>query len=237
MPNNPVQIVLNDDSFIRAPDPGRAGPDKDFFEGNDRGFADHKAAMLGKLTAIETVIGAWRFGPMAYVRVRMRAEAIAKSYRPSRSLFLPDQFPCVGAAAPGELFFRLPRLYIDRLRSRFDSAELRAESRISSRTGERYHYVTRARSELGAIEEIEIAPPDIKRGFATSDAVQAMLSPLAASGYIVELFEQRPLSVVVGRVLGLRQSSRPCSRTSLVLATVSMERFSPALVACRRWKC
>ncbi len=207
MPNNPVQIVLNDDSFIRAPEPGRAGPDKDFFEGNDRGFADHKMIMLAKLGAIKTTISAWRFGPMAYVRVRMRTEAIAKSYRPSRCLFLPDQLPCVGAAAPGELFFRLPRLYIDRLLDRFESAEIRAESRVSSRTGERYHYVTRARSELGAIEEIEIAPPDTKRSFAASDAVQAMLSPLAASGYIVELFEQRPLGVVGDEdVLGLRRS-------------------------------
>jgi hypothetical protein len=207
VPNNPVQIVLNDDSFIRAPDPGRAGPDKDFFEGNDRGFAAHKAEMIAKLSAIETKIQAWRFGPMAYVRVRMRPEAIAKSYRPNRCLFLPDQFPCVGAAAPGELFFRLPRLYLDRLRGRFETAELRAENRVSSRSGERYHYVTRARSELGAIEKIEIAPPDVKRTFAASDAVQAMLSPLAASGYLVELFEQRPLSAVgTEDVLGLRQS-------------------------------
>jgi hypothetical protein len=198
---------LNDDSFIRAPDPGRAGPDKDFFEGKDHGFATHKAGMIARLNAIETTVSTWRFGPMAYVRVRMRPEAIAKSYRPNRSLFLPDQFPCVGAAAPGELFFRLPRLYLNRLRGRFETAELTAESRVSSRTGERYHYVTRTRSELGAIEEIEILPPDAKRGFAASDAVQAMLSPLAASGYIVELFEQRPLDAVGDDdVLGLRQS-------------------------------
>jgi len=49
MPNNPVQIVLNDESYIRAPEPGRAGPDKDFFDGNDRGFAAHKAAMIERL--------------------------------------------------------------------------------------------------------------------------------------------------------------------------------------------
>ncbi|EHN76715.1 hypothetical protein SMCF_3770, partial [Streptomyces coelicoflavus ZG0656] len=90
----------------------------------------------------------------------MRPEAIAKSYRPNRSLFIRDQFPCVGAAAPGELFFRLPAYYLPKLRNRFEAAEERAETRVSRNTGKAYHYVTRNRSELGAIETLEIAAPD-----------------------------------------------------------------------------
>lgn len=77
MPNNPVQIVLNDDSFLRAPDPGRAGPDKDFFEKHDRAFALHKAALLARLDEIDGTLAGSRFGPVTYVRVRMRVEAIA----------------------------------------------------------------------------------------------------------------------------------------------------------------
>lgn len=207
MANNPVQIVLNDESYIRAPDPGRAGPDKDFFEGNDRGFAEHKAAMLSRLEGIDAELAISRFGPVAYVRVRMRQEAIAKSYRPNRSLFLNDQFPCVGAGAPGELYYRFPRYYLSRLRTRFESAELQGETRISRNTGKQYHFVSRFRHELGAIEEIEIAPLSGKRSFSAAQAVQALLQPSAASGYVVELFEQRPLdSPVNDDVLGLRQS-------------------------------
>lgn len=207
MPNNPVQIVLNDESYIRAPEPGRAGPDKDFFEGNDRGFTAHKVAMLRRLDEIDTTLASSRFGPVAYVRVRMRSEAIAKSYRPNRSLFLRDQLPCVGAGAPGELYYRVPRLYLNRLRTRFESAELQGETRISGRTDRPYHFVTRARSELGAIEEIEIAPIGQKRNFSAEQAVQALLQPSAASGYVVELFEQRPLDpTLTDDVLGLRQS-------------------------------
>ncbi len=207
MPNNPVQIVLNDDSFLRAPDPGRAGPDKDFFEKNDRGFGLHKIAMLERLDQIDANLATSRFGPMTYVRVRMRVEAIAKSYRPNRALFLADQFPCVGAGAPGELYFRVPRLHLNRLRARFESAELIGETRISSKTGNPYHYVTRNRSELGAIEAIEIAAPEAKRDFSAASAVDAMLDPSAASGYIVELFEQRPLDVMNSAdLLGMRQS-------------------------------
>ncbi|RYF05873.1 MAG: hypothetical protein EOO77_27805, partial [Oxalobacteraceae bacterium] len=156
MPNNPVQIVLNDDSFLRAPDPGRAGPDKDFFEKHDRAFALHKAALLARLDEIDATLAESRFGPVTYVCVRMRVEAIAKSYRPNRALFLVDQFPCVGAGAPGELFFRAPRIHLSRLRARFAEAELAGQTRVSSKTGKPYHYVTRTRSELGAIDTIEI---------------------------------------------------------------------------------
>ncbi|MDX5365028.1 MAG: S8 family peptidase [Alphaproteobacteria bacterium] len=207
MPNNPVQIVLNDDSFIRAPEPGRAGPDKDFFEKRDTEFAVHRAAMIARLDEIDATLATSRYGPVTYVRVRMRPEAIAKSYRPNRALFLPDQFPCVGAGAPGELFYRLPRLHLRRLRNRFESAEPAGQTRISGTTGKPYHYVTRARSELGAIEFIEVTSPEDKRKFAAAAAVDAMLNPSAASGYIVELFEQRPLDVIRGAdILGLRQS-------------------------------
>jgi Subtilase family len=192
MPNNPVQIVLNDDRFIRAPDPGRGGPDKDFFDGNDRAFEQHKEVLLSALSSIEARLETSPDGPLAYVRVRMRIEAIAKSYRPNRAIFLPEQFPCVGAAAPGELFFRMPRVYLQRLRSRIAQADMRSEKRTSA-DGKSYIFVSRARSELGAIETIEIARPDRKRTFAAAAGVSASLHPNAASGYIIELFEQGPL--------------------------------------------
>lgn len=206
MPNNPVQIVLNDDAFLKAPDPVRAGPDKDFFENNDRGFVAHRTAMLERLNSIEAKLSTWRFGPVAYVRVRMRPEAIAKSYRPSKCLFLPDQFPCVGAGAPGELFFRVPLVHMWRLKARFSDTEDLAQARISKQSGQPYHYVTRGRCELGAIGEVEIADPNAKRNFSAADALNAMLSPHAASGYVIELFEQGPIISFGDDVLGLRQS-------------------------------
>lgn len=206
MPNNPVQIVLNDAAFLRAPDPVRAGEDKDFFQGNDAGFIAHRRAMVAKLDEFDKELATSRFGPIAYVRARMRQEAIAKSYRPNRALFIRDQFPCVGAGAPGELYFRLPRIHLSRLRARFESAEDQGQER-TSRSGRRYHFVTRNRSELGAIETIEITPPDSKRKFSAADAVKAMLRPSAASGYVVELFEQSALDMPANAdVLGLRQA-------------------------------
>lgn len=193
MPNNPVQIVLNDESFLRAPDPKRGGTDKDFFEGRDAAFVKHRDSLLAVLQMIESDVARWPYGPLCYLRVRMRIEAIAKSYRPNRATFLADQFPCVGAGAPGELYFRAPLIHFGRLRRHIALAEERGETRISRDSGRPYHYVSRNRCEVGAIETIELAPSNLKRSFAAEAAVTALSDPRAASGYIVELFETQPL--------------------------------------------
>jgi hypothetical protein len=206
MPNNPVQIVLNDQSFLRAPDPKRSGPDKDFFEGRDADFVQHRDGLIADLDRIEKEVEQWPFGPLCYLRVRMRIEAIAKSYRPNRAIFLADQFPCVGAGVPGELFFRAPLIHFQRLRRHVSSAEDNGETRISRETDKPYHYVTRARCEVGAIESIELAPTNLKRGFAADAAVAALSDPRAASGYFVELFETQALIASTDDALGFHRS-------------------------------
>lgn len=193
MPNNPVQIVLNDEAFLRAPDPKQGGADKDFFEDRDADFVQHRNTLLSRVATIEKEVRASPYGPLCYVRVRMRPEAIAKSYRPNRAIFVPDQFPCVGAGAPGELYFRAPLIHFHRLQARIAGAEDRGEPRVSRQSGKPYHYVTRARCEVGAIEIMELAPSILKRPFSTEAAIAALSDPRAASGYLVELFESEPL--------------------------------------------
>jgi Subtilase family len=193
MPNNPVQIVLNDASYLRAPDPKQFGAEKDFFEGRNQEFSKHRDLLLAEIENIEAIIKNWTYGPLCYLRIKMRQEAIAKSYRPYRAIFLPDQFPCIGAGAPGELYFRAPLIYFQRLKRHILQAENQPETRISRNTGKPYLNPTRSRSEVGAIESIELAPSGQKQPFSTDSAVAAMSDERVASGYIVELFESRPL--------------------------------------------
>lgn len=136
----------------------------------------------------------------------MRTEAIAKSYRPNRAVFLADQFPCVGAGAPGELFFRAPLIHFQRLRRHIGAAEDCGQTRISRQTDKAYHFVTRTRCEVGAIETIELSPADLKRRFAADAAVVALSDARAASGYFVELFETQPLIFPNGDALGFHRS-------------------------------
>ena len=202
MPNNPVQIVLNDDAFLRAPEPGRRGTEKDFFENNDAGFKRHRDALSATVEDIIATVSAWTYGPAAYVRVRMRPEALAKSYRPNNALFTADNFPCVGAGGVGTLYFRAPLLYLPRLRSRIADAEDTVAIKTNQRTGAEYKAPSRARSEVGAIDTIEIAPPSEKRPFTTNDALDMLQDPAAVSGYMVELFETPGEAVIADDPLG-----------------------------------
>lgn len=75
----------------------------------------------------------------------------------------------------------------------------------TSRTGRVYRTTTRLRSEVGAIESIEILPATDKRLFSAAEAVQAFVDPSAFPGYQVELFEVPPLNAIETDRWGRRQ--------------------------------
>lgn len=202
MPNNPVQIILNHSDFLRAPDPVQRGGGKDFFPDADAEFDAHKHSLVASIDKIVAHIKASPYGPAAYLKVQMRNEALAKSYRPVRHLFQPDQFPCVGAEAVGTIFFRAPLIYLEGLRQRIEAAEYTVATKISRNTGKPYKAPTPARSEVGAIDTIEIAPPSNKRSFSTAAAMQMFDDPRTVSGYHIELFETPGDSVIADDPLG-----------------------------------
>ena len=202
MPNNPVQIILNHSDFLRAPDPMQGGGGKDFFPDADAAFDAHKHALMASVDQIIAQIKASPYGPAAYLKVQMRNEALAKSYRPVRYLFQPDQFPCVGAEAVGTIFFRAPLIYLEGLQRRIEAAEYAVATNISRNTGKPYQAPSPARSEVGAIESIEIASPANKRSFSTAAAMQMFDDPRTVSGYQIELFETPGDSVIADDPLG-----------------------------------
>ncbi len=202
MPSNPVQIILNDTDFLRAPDPGQGGGNKDFFENADVLFDIHKKQLLQSIDNIISAIKASQFGPAAYLKVQMREAALAKSYRPVSCLFQKDQFPCVGADAVGTLYFRAPLIYLSALRDRINQAEQTVTINISKNTGLPYPATTTARSEVGAIDSIEIAPKAEKRNFSTAAVMQMFSDPRTVSGYHIELFETPSRNVIADDPLG-----------------------------------
>ena len=202
MPNNPVQIILNHSDFLRAPDPVQGGGGRDFFPDKDKEFEAHKRSLMASIDQIICQIEESPYGPAAYLKVQMRDEALAKSYRPVRYLFQPDQFPCVGADAVGTIFFRAPLIYLEGLKWRIEAAESTVATKISRNTGQHYKAPTPARSEVGAIETVEIAPPANKRSFSTAAAMQMFDDHRTVSGYQVELFETPGDSVIADDPLG-----------------------------------
>lgn len=204
MPNNPVQYIANGDDFIQDRDPGRKGEEKDFFENRDAAFKVHQDALVQAIEAIDDSITRAGHGPATYVRVTLREAALAKSYRPNAALLTADRFPCVGAGAIGEMFFFLPQVQIPELIARIRRAEPIVPA-TTSKAGRVYRTTTRLRSEVGAIETIEILPAADKRLFSATVAVQAFFDPHTFPGYQVELFEVPPLKAIETDRWGRRQ--------------------------------
>jgi subtilisin family serine protease len=228
MPRNPVQFVQNDEAFLQAPDRGQKGEEKDFFEDRDTDFAAHKTALLASLDIIEQTIVRAGHGPATYIRVTMREAALAKSYRPNRELLTPDRYPCVGAGAIGELFFFLPAIYIPELKARIARAQSTVPVQIA-KSGRRYRATTRLRSEIGAIERIEIVSAADKRVFSAEAAVQSFLRPTAFPGYLVELFEVPPLQTIASDTTGRRELFGSLFRTLLDLGNGSRSYLLPTV--------
>lgn len=217
MPNNPVQIILNDRDFHQAPDPGQPPRNKDFFDGADKAFVAHQGSLLAAVDRIIDEIRASPYGPAAYLKVQMRNEALAKSYRPVWWLFKTDQFPCVGADAVGTLYFRAPLIYLNALRQRIEQAEASVEIKYRRVDNEPYKAPTIARAEVGAIETIEIAPAEQKRAFSTAAALAAIDDPRVVSGYQIELFETPSERVIADDPIGRIALRRSLERLLLSL--------------------
>ena len=189
MPNNPVQIVLNDTDFHALPDPGQPPRPKDFFADADRAFIAHRNSLAADVQRIIVEVEQSPYGRATYLKVQMRAEALAKSYRPVYELFKPDQFPCVGAEAVGTLFFRAPLIYLRGLKARIEEAEDTVRTVYRQSDGTPYLSPTTKRAEVGAVEAISIAAPSEKRDFSTAAAMEMFADTATVSGYQIDLFE------------------------------------------------
>ena len=96
MANNPVQVVLHTDQYMKRPEGGGRGGSTDFFEGKDADFRKHKSKLLREVEAVRTALGSPQAGAVGFVKVRLQAAALAKSHRPMDVIFKPNEFPLVG---------------------------------------------------------------------------------------------------------------------------------------------
>jgi len=191
MANNPVQIVLNNEAFITAPEKGGFGSPSDFFAGRDSEFRNHKKHIRKGLETVRDALKESSFGNVGYARVLLREEALAKSHRPVRTLFRPQSATAVGAGALGEIYYRVSAENVDGMIDVVDSAEEETNWQTDP-TGKKVAVASRQRADVGVIESIELPEPGSKRNFDIRQALQWMSSPLTDGRYVVELFEPIP---------------------------------------------
>ena len=186
----PIQVFLDTKRFIEMEEPQPfGGGAKDFFQGNDRGFAAHKAAMTTRVTSVAQSMRR-NHQPGGFIKVRQREEALAKSHRPLGHLFTPsNRFALVGAESVGELLFQTTPEALDRLANIIE-AKAEPTPRIvrNKKTGRDEPRASGYRSELGGIEDIRLHGAADKVKFSAEEAVRWMHQPNVIGGYIVELF-------------------------------------------------
>jgi hypothetical protein len=183
---NPVQVVLNTRDFFVSPDPGRMGPPKDFFADKDIEFVQHRDRLRKQVAAVSTGFKQSSVST-GIIKVTLRKEAWAKSYRPERTLFPPKRRPCVGAAKLGELFYMVSEDELRDLDLQISSAEDKTRWRTNKKL-KQFTSPTVQRSEVGAVESISVPSASDKRRFTAEQALAWFSDPRTSSAYLVELF-------------------------------------------------
>lgn len=186
----PIQVFLDTRRFIEIEEAQPfGGGAKDFFAGNDRGFATHKARINGRVTSVADAMR--RSGqPAGFIKVKQREAALAKSHRPLGSLFTEaNQFSLVGGEGVGEMLFQATPQALDRLAKIIDTkAEATPRIKENKDSGAWEPAVSRYRSEVGGVDDIQLYGATDKVRFSAEEAVAWLRQPNVIGGYIVELF-------------------------------------------------
>lgn len=190
MANSPVQIVLNTNDFIEALEHNGGGSPKDFFDGNDSDFVDHRDNLQKQLGEIRSMQLVSSFTKVSYAKVTLKQAALAKSHRPTAQIFKRDIAPVVGAGDLGELFVELTPESIDVINGKFNRVETKVD--YKEKGGKSEPKPTRLRSEIGAIENITAYTASDKRKFSVKEAIDWLSNPQTGGSYMVELFETPP---------------------------------------------
>ena len=102
----------------------------------------------------------------------------------------------------GAIYYRAPKIHLDRLISRIAEAENTVETKVSKNTGKSYPNTSKARSEVGAISSIATIHESSKRDFSTLAAIESYETRDVVSGYILELFDTPQDPEIADDILG-----------------------------------
>jgi hypothetical protein len=189
MADNQIQFVLNPKSFIGDKDLVNGfGPNKDFFVGNDNEFIAHKVYLVQSLTDIEAASRRNAYSRITYAKVKMRSNAIAKTHRPTKSIFAQNKRNfVVGGAGIGELLIEMYPGAIEKTEQAINRAENVSRDKPS-----------RARSEVSGIQSIELYSAVDRVPFSPAEVRTWKEEGLVSNGYYVDTFH--PLCLLLEQI-------------------------------------
>lgn len=185
MAENQIQFVLNPRAFIGDKDVVNGfGTNKDYFLGRDNEFIAHKGILVQGLVSIGEASLSNAYSRITYAKVKMRSDAIAKSHRPTKSIFTVNKRSyVVGGAGVGELLIEMHPGSIEKTVQAINRAENVAREKPS-----------RARSEVGGIQSIQLYSSEDRVPFTLAEVMTWKEEGLVSNGYYVDIFH--PLYVL-----------------------------------------
>lgn len=186
MANNPVQIVLNAQNFIRRSETNPGGAVKDFYAGRDADFIRHRDALASQLNELQQAFNGAQSDEVFYARVDLQADAWAKSHRPIKKIFQPSKQMYIGGAELGSMVIELTPNDIPRIATAVASAE--SVVKQVEKAGKLVERPTQARSEVGAIKSVRSYSASDRRKFSADQAVKWLADPRTGGAYYVETF-------------------------------------------------
>lgn len=199
---NPVQIVLNSSNYIDAQEILAGGGAKDFFGGKDAAFAAHKAKVTQQLSSIQGTLATSSGCRVAFVKVKLRKEAVAKSHRPTSKIFRPDLCPMVGADDIGEIYYRVTGPGLARALGAVTKAEPESRPQQKKNSDDIEYKPSKERSEVGAILDITLPEEADRRSFSIDEGIRWLNDERSGRLYVVSFFQ---LPMNQGELLSLPQ--------------------------------
>lgn len=206
MATNAVQSLVDADRFVRGRVVQAGGKNKDFFAGHDAAFQVHREQLLQQVTALGGSLKNDPNGGVAYAKIALQRAALAKSHRPVRSLFPDTRTPVVGSADVGGLIIEVTPDALAAVAGAIASAEDTPPMKENQRTHELEPRPSRARSEVGAVQQLTLWGPSDRRAFSAAQAVDWLRDARTGGGYLVELFALPRSSLEIDALTARRQA-------------------------------
>ena len=188
--NYPIQVVLRTGNFIVSHVKPAGGGNKDFYAGNDLAFVEHKNNLMSQLRRIRALQIKNEHSEICYAKLTVKPSALAKSHRPTRTLFNDRVSRVVGGGDLGEIFIELRGNSIQEVSEKLSRVE--SETTWIVQNEKKITKPSRLRSEVGAISEIRPVTASDKRMFSLDEGIEWLSDSRTGGAYIVELFEEIP---------------------------------------------
>jgi hypothetical protein len=191
MANSPIQIVLNSTDFLEFWDRQGGGEHKDFYAEMDKEFVEHQTKLTSQISSLKTSLAKNKYSDVSYAKVVLKQSALAKTHRPTGSIFNQQTAPVVGAGDLGELIVEVSPESADKISNKIMQAESYTKWK-EKKDGKKVPNPSNVRSEVGAIDDIIPYSAVDKRKFSVEEGLKWLTNPQTGGAYIIELFEEIP---------------------------------------------